>query len=501
MSTDIQPVRHASEGWGLARPEHSGHSLASRLALSYAVSAFLLVAAASGLQYRALVASLAAEDDQLLRERLADVVASADVPVAAPSRGTRVTVAGEMPVRFLDGDCRPIVVTRAHEPLPPPQCPAQATWPPSAGGASHPVLLRTVRGADGDEWRVAVSPRQVGPTASAVDGWVEVLLDRSRDREVLARFRAEAAAVLIGALAVAAGLGYGLARRGLRPLAALRDRVERIDARSLDLRLASADTPTEVAALAASFDAMLARLQGAFAALSARSGELAHELRTPLHVLRQQAEVALRKARTPEEYREVLGSSLEELDRLRRLADDMLFLARAADPRAEIHRTPLSVATEFADVASYLEALAEEHDVHIAVHATPDLTVLADRALLRRALVNLITNALRHTPAGGQVTLSAARLATKSAAQMGVALMVEDTGSGVAAEFQPRAFEPYASSGSSGAGLGLAIVRGIMELHGGTATLTSTQAHGTRVRLEFPEAPPLGGALGPIPQF
>ena len=478
------------------------------MAVWYAASAFLLVAAATALQYRTLAASLAAEDDQLLQERLHDALAAA-ADGAAPGRALGVETGGlepnliarvqadgrawELPVRFLDARCRPRTVARAREALPPPYCP-----PRSTSLDSNPVVFRTTRGPDGDEWRAAVMPWSAAgaSTSETAHGWVEVLLDRSRDQGVLEEFRTEAAVVLLGALVVSALLGYALARRGLRPLATLRERVTRIDARSLDLRLAMPDAPREVTALTESFDEMLGRLQGAFDALSARSAELAHEVRTPLHVLRQQAEVALRRARTPEEYRDILGSSLEELDRLRRLADDTLFLARTADPRATVSREPLDTAGELGDVVTFMDALAEESDVQLELVAPAGLVVNADRALLRRAIVNLVTNALRHTPPGGRVTLRASRAAEHG----GTTVSVEDTGEGLPPELLERAFEPYtrrppgrADSPDaarlgvpSGAGLGLAIVRGIMELHGGTATLASVPGRGTRVTLLFP---------------
>ena len=483
-------------------------SLAARMAVWYAASAFLLVAATTVLQYRTLAASLASEDDQLLQERLQEALATtaggaAPGPVVGVEttgvEANRVTRdrtdarAWELPLRFLDAQCRPLTVARAREALPPPYCPRRST---SLG--SNAVMFRTTRGPDGDEWRAAVThwPEAGASTSDIAHGWVEVLLDRSRDQAVLEEFRTEAAAVLLGAFGVSALLGYALARRGLRPLATLRERVTRIDARSLDLRLAMPDAPREVTVLAESFDEMLGRLQGAFNALSFRSAELAHEVRTPLHVLRQQAEVALRRVRTPEEYRDILGSSLEELDRLRRFVDDTLFLARTADPRAAVSREPLDTVGELGDVVTYLDALAEESDIQLELVAPTGLVVNADRSLLRRAIVNLVTNALRHTPPGGRVTLRAIRAAELS----GTSISVEDTGEGLSPALLAMAFEPYTRGAAvraaspdparigvpSGAGLGLAIVRGIMELHGGTATIASVPGRGTRVTLVFP---------------
>ena len=220
-------------------------------------------------------------------------------------------------------------------------------------------------------------------------------------------------------------------------------------------------------------------------------------------MLRPQAEVALRQVRTTEEYRDILGSSLEELDRLRRLADDTLFLTRAADPRSAVVREPLNVATEFCEVSAYLDAVAEEAGIHLSADTPDGLVVAADRTLLRRALVNLVTNALRHTPAGGHVRLWAELAAHGSV----TAICVEDDGEGLHPDLLSRPFAPYArgtdphggttdstapatvSPWPAGAGLGLSIVRGIMELHGGTATLASDEGQGTRATRRFPVSP------------
>ena len=206
----------------------------------------------------------------------------------------------------------------------------------------------------------------------------------------------------------------------------------------------------------------------------------------PLHVLRQQAEVALARARTPEDYRDVLGSNLEELERLRRMVDDILFLARAEDPRARIQRGRLYVAAECAAVVSFLDALSSERGVGLSIDVPTDLTMSADCMLVRRALVNVVTNAIRHTAPGGRVTLRAI------AADLAVAIEVQDTGTGIPIDVLPRVFDRYfrlpgAVRDDDGTGLGLAIVRGIMQLHGGTAAMQSSLGKGTCVVLRFPD--------------
>lgn len=455
-------------------------SIALRLTIWYAATAFLLLAGVAWVQYRTLAADLAGEDDQLLLETLAAARRAGVIPLPPPDRSSAML--GPR-VRALDPTCRVVEGTRLPAD-PPPVCDAAAGSAPT---------LRTWVFPSGRAWRIA-SQRVSGPSSvvqpsdSAV-AWVEVVLDRWTDMEVLRGYRRKLGVVLPAALLLSAALGFGLARRGMAPIQTLARAVSRIDARSLGRRLDVPETPTEVRALVTSFEDMRERLNAAFGALTQFSTELAHEFRTPLHVLRQQTEIALARARTPDEYREVLGSTLEEVDRLHRMVDDILFLARAEDPRSRIDATPLVVAAEFVDVADYLEPLAAGQGVDLAVEVPDDLPALsADRMLLRRALVNLVTNAIRHTPPGGRVTLTAQTRGESTAIE------VHDTGAGIPVGALPYVFDRYfrvpgtGSGSADGAGLGLAIVRGIVSLHGGTATVTSTPGRGTEVTLLFPTA-------------
>lgn len=441
-------------------------SLAIRLAVSYAVTAFLLVAAAAFVQYRSLSGALADEDTQELTERLREILRSPSVEL----RADRQSAKDRMVVRLLDKSCRPTRIMSAH--LPPPSCDLSA-----AGGEA----IRDFRSPGGTHWKTIV--------ASFQGGWVEVLLDRSTDDRVMNAYVDELMIVLAAALLISAALGYGIARHGLNPLLVFSQRVTRINAHTLGQRFSTTDKgsayPTEVQGLARSLDAMLHRLEGAFQALTEFSGELAHELRTPIHVLRQNAEVALRRPRSGEEYRDVLGANLEELDRMRRMTDDILFLARAEDPRAVIQPLTLNVCQEVSAVVEFLAAHAVDQGIVLDSEVPLTLELSADRTLLRRALVNIVANALQHTPTGGRVIVKAERH------EKAVRLEVEDTGSGIPPELLPHIFDRHTRGLSSnsavrGTGLGLAIVRGIVSLHGGTVEAMSVPGKGTRVALLFP---------------
>ena len=459
-------------------------SISLRLALSYAVSAFVLVAAATWLQYRSLARDLAEEDDQLLVSTSSAVVRDLALherdgePVATPrgpSNGEvllrwRADAFSDAPrVRLLSPRCEPLEGVPAGPGLPPAVCAL-----PVRGGQT----LSSWTSPAGVEWRIASRPLADGRR-------VEILLNRETDTTVLRRSRRQLAVVLVLVLCVAGILGHAIARQGLAPIKRLTARMTTIDARSLNQRLVMSDAPPEVRVLAQSFDTMLERLAGAFDALTGYSAELAHELRTPLHVLRQHLEVALTRSRTSDEYREVLTASLENVERLRRMADDILFLARAQDPRAPVHLERLDAREELEAVADFLDALTEERGVSCVIEAADDIGFEADRMLLRRALVNLISNALQHTPPTGAIVLRGVHTAT------GTALSIGDSGVGMSPEELERVFERYyrAPSGgarATGAGLGLSIVRGIAELHGGTARIRSEPGRGTTVTIELP---------------
>lgn len=448
-------------------------SLAARLSVWYAVTAFLLILGAALVQYHSLVTSLAAEDDLDLTERLQEELRRLPGEPIATSDDR----AARMLVRVLDRECRSARF-------------ATVRYPPAScdSFSSREIRLRSWRFPDGTRWRIAGTQR---PEPSG--GWIEVLLDRSNDQRVVRAYREELLLVLVAALLVSAVLGYVIARRGLRPLARLTHRIDEIDARSLARRLTIPDgrdrQPAEVEALIASFDEMLGRLEHAFRALTEFSADLAHEFRTPIHVLRQQAEVVLQRARTPEQYREVLESSLEELDRMRRMVDDMLFLARAEDPRSVVQPVRFGLDDEIKEVTDFLSAEASERSVALTAAVASEVELSADRTLFRRALVNVIANALRHTPAGGRVHVAAREAAAK------VVVEVSDTGEGIPDELLPYVFDRYVRSPSararhpSGAGLGLTIVRGIMTLHGGTAAASSAPGSGTCITLTFPKRP------------
>jgi two-component system heavy metal sensor histidine kinase CusS len=443
-------------------------SLAFRLTLWYAGSAFALLLVATGYLYWALASQLEHEDDEWLAAKAADVRHLIETRQGdeATLRREVITGGGRREERIFVR-VGTIETPGMAELLPPELFP-------------HPGHVRDYQTSAGRVFKLRAD------TVPGTDRVVQAAIDRSEDEEVLEEYRQHLVYVLaLGLLACAAG-GYWIARRGVRPVEAVAATAQRVRPAHLNERIDTAGLPRELCDLANTFNAMLDRLADAFERLSQFSADIAHELRTPVQNLRGEVEVALSRARTADEYRETLGSCLEESGRLARLIDSLLFLARSENPKTALVREPLEAGTELATVAAFFEATASDVGITLKVDALPGLVVHADRTLLQRAIGNLVTNALAHTPSGGTITLRAIRDGD------GIRVDVQDTGSGIAPEDLPYVFDRFyrvekARTSTSGrVGLGLAIVKGIMESHGGVASATSTLGAGTTITLHFP---------------
>jgi len=273
------------------------------------------------------------------------------------------------------------------------------------------------------------------------------------------------AAVLTGVL------GWAAARRGLAPLRTMRQQAQVVTAQQLGNRLQVDSMPVELAELAQSFNDMLARLEDAFKRLSDFSSDIAHELRTPVTNLMTQTQVALSKNRDVEEYRDILASNADELDHMSRMISDMLLLAKAENGLVVPNRKIVHLATEARTLFDYYEAVAEEKGLQFALQG--DATVSADQLMLRRALANLLSNAIRHATANSILRVHLSHDAKA------VWISVENTGETIAPEHLERIFDRFfrvdrsRQHNSEGNGLGLAITKSIVLAHGGTIHASS----------------------------
>lgn len=293
-------------------------------------------------------------------------------------------------------------------------------------------------------------------------------------------------------LAIASGialtsiLGWIAARRGLAPVREMARVAHRVTASRLADRLPVEALPIELHELARAFNEMLSRLEESFRRLSEFSSDLAHELRTPIGNMMTQTQVALSRARSAEEYREVLYSNSEEFDRLARMIADMLFLAQADHglivPRSEA----VDLANEVRELFEFYDALAEEQGVELKLEG--EGIVDGEKLMIRRAVSNLLSNAINHTSRGGRIVVQITP-STKGE----IRLSVDNPGEGIASEHLSRVFDRFYRVDSSrkrtteGAGLGLAITKSIMAAHRGSVR---AQSEGGRTRFEIQFPPP-----------
>ena len=322
----------------------------------------------------------------------------------------------------------------------------------------------------------------LGPQGTVLRG----VLDVSDSRHLLEAYRTRLASVVGLAILLSAGVGFMLTRRGLAPVRAIAAEIGRINAEKLHARIADDAWPAELRALAGNFDTMLARLEQSFEQLTRFSSDIAHEFRSPVNNLVAAASVTLARARTPLEYQQTLEVVVEEGSRLSRMVASMLFLARADNAEQHVQLERVALASEFQKLIEFYDIVAEEQGVTLEARA--DGQLMADPLLLRRALSNLLANALRYTPRGGTIRL----LGTST--PDAVIIAVSDTGSGIDARHLPHLFDRFyradaARSSTDSTGLGLAVVRSIAELHGGTVEVQSSVGQGSTFTLRFPRIP------------
>jgi heavy metal sensor kinase len=295
------------------------------------------------------------------------------------------------------------------------------------------------------------------------------------------------AAILILGLPMAvaiAGLGgYSLARQALAPIENMSDRARHITAENLGERLPIHNPDDEMGRMASVFNETLGRLEASFEQMRRFTADVSHELRTPLTAIRSVGEVGLRGHRSESEYRGIIGSMLEEVDRLAGLVDRLLTLSRAATGQASLSRDVIDLATLADDVVTHLGVLAEEKRQQIVVERRAAPLVPADRLVLRQALINLVDNAIKFSPSGGSVRIRVAESAERATVD------VIDSGPGVSTEARDRIFDRFYRQGdapAAGTGLGLSLAKGGIEAIGGQLTLEASGAGGSTFRISLP---------------
>jgi heavy metal sensor kinase len=289
---------------------------------------------------------------------------------------------------------------------------------------------------------------------------------------------------------VVAGLaGYGLAQRALNPIEQMTRRAQEITPEKLHARLPNDDADDELGQLARVFNATLARLEQAFEQLRRFTSDASHELRTPLAMIRSVGEVGLQKDGTRAEYRDIIGSMLEEVNRLTSLIDSLLTISRADSGHIQLHRAVVPVMALARAAAGLFEILMEEKSLRVVLEGDEHAQVEGDCLFLRQALVNILHNAVKYSPVGEVISV---RVRNGDANQ--VTVEIQDYGPGIPLEDQDRVFDRFYRVDkarwreSGGAGLGLSIAKWAVEAHGGSIGLDSVPNQGCtfRIRLSSP---------------
>ena len=465
--------------------------MAIRLAGWFALSSFVLIAIATVSLYLSVNRYLHSAESHLVTDRVRTVQSILD---DADMYFTELIeeVEREWPggpnthiyARVLGKADRVITETRgmSERDLPAAEFPAPTMhvamghthWIERGGKLNHRFHLYSVRIMNG-----------VDPAESVV---LQLAVDATDHDALLATYRTRVLNMLAVMFFITSTVGFAIALRGLKPISRFEEALSRIRSTTLHERLDPGGIPSELSLLAKTCNEMLDGLEEAFTKLSRFSADIAHELRTPVNNLRGSVEIAISRERSREEYRAALESCLEDTDRLTKLIDSLLFLARAEGAKVTAKREPLDLNAELIAVAEFYEALASEGGVKLSVVPNGSVVAKVDRTLFQSAVGNLVHNAIAATPPGGSVWMRAAHDGPN------VSVEVSDTGRGISELDLPRVFDRLfradvarSNVGSSGgAGLGLSIVRSIAALHQGSASIRSEEGVGTVATLRFP---------------
>ena len=451
-------------------------SIAWELIVLFSIASALLVACGLGVFYVIAVRHAFAEDNAILADKISAL--SADLRESSPdvfAQELKSRRAGEHAtywIRMLDSQGRTYAETSGMDRLLSPEIFPLAQQSSVAVGGRKDYH----RGAK------LFSLIAFNEVSGGQAYTVQLAQDRSSDERVEKEFAVLFIIVLASSVLASAFIAIIVTKRGLRPLTQLTQLVARMGPTHLKERVAPGSWPRELQPLAIAFDDMLKRLDDSFTRLSQFSADLAHELRTPVANMMGEAQVALTRERTAAEYRETIESTIGECERLSRIVDNLLFVARVDAAREPIARKRFDARKAVEKIAAFYQTAAD--DRHVTITCTGEGQIHADPDLFERAVGNLLDNALRFAPDRGSIQVAV----SKHSNDFEVA--ISDNGCGIAAEHVPRVFDRFyraeSSRTSDGAGLGLALVKSIVELHGGSAAIQSEIGRGTTVRLTFP---------------
>lgn len=454
------------------------NSLTFRLTVLYTLSSFCALLASSVFLYRVLVNDLYCSDLKIVNNEIKLIQ-----NVLKTHRGRVIMLDPQSNerkayyVRVLD--------TQGNTLLETPDMslqfnPSDFNLPIEGAELSRPKVIKSIE----NRYYMTRTATVVIPDGKPFTLIIQIALDTDHHHTIKIKYQLRLAIIILVGIFLSAILGAFIAYKGMKPLRRVTRKIQSINATKLHERLEKDNAPAELMALIEAFNELLSRIERAFNQLKQFSADIAHELRTPLHHLMVETEICLSQERTREDYCETLQSNLEEYNSLAQLIDRLLFLARAENPQTEIQLSQIDIASEFEAIAEFYQLACEEKQIELTIlgHGT----LRADPILFKRAINNLLTNAIKHTPSGGKVKLMA------SQNEKYHLIKVIDTGIGIEESHLPLLFDRFyrvdysRSKQAGGHGLGLAIVKSIMSLHHGKVTVSSAVGKGTTFTLFFP---------------
>lgn len=337
---------------------------------------------------------------------------------------------------------------------------------------------------DGSYYLLMQSPVKVGKESHL---WViQIALDVSYQKAVINKYRKNGIIVLFVGALFSILIGYLISRRGMRRLYELTSITRKITANALQQRIDPQFWPKELNELAAAYNQMLDRIEESVSRLTVFSDDLAHELRIPITNLMGETEVALSQDYSIEDYKRVMESNLEELNRLYQIVENLLFLARAENPQLDISKEVLNLANEINVMCRYYQAVADEKNIQLSYEGKAIACV--NSVMFRRMIGNILSNALKYSPNGGKVVFT-----IKEMDNQAIQILLTDTGIGITKKDLPNIFNRFyrvdtaRTQSTYGIGLGLAIVKSIVDLHHGTILVSSVIGKGTEIVINLPK--------------
>jgi two-component system, OmpR family, heavy metal sensor histidine kinase CusS len=465
-------------------------SLAVRIALSFAAIVCVVVGMVGMVLYQATNRALSTRADYQLigrvehfRSLLQDLYTIKEIEARPKLFETMLGDSQDVIIFTRPGSAPFINVNPDHMALP----------PLNIVPVTQPVGLDALyegKRADGIRMRWVAARAKIGNNGEVVEIIAAHVM--TQEARVLSAYLVRVWVTVICAVLATLALTYWVTRRGLMPLKMMADKAAEITPNRMSARLEVARAPTELQGLAASFNAMLDRLEHGYERLVQFSADLAHELRTPIGVLIGETQVTLAHERTTVEYRGVLESNLEELERLARIAQNILFLSQVDHGPQRIGRERIDIGAELNAIVEYFDGVADERSISFHVDASGEM--VANAIMCRRAIGNVLVNAVRYADAGTVVQVRGSSDAT------GACIVVGNRGPYIERAELARLFDRFyrgdaaRSEFTESSGLGLSIVQAIMRLHGGRVSADCTPDGWIEFTLRFPRAPDAEGS-------